>query len=90
MRYLRVAVRTLEVLHGHVRPMDELGLAVLFKALDVTREALLARDIAGAAGDVHMARQALDPAFEIRRMVEDDPPDEDLIFGRAVAAVAIP
>jgi len=65
MRYLRVAVRTLEVLPSHVRPMDELGLAVLFKALDVTREALLARDIAGAAGDVHMARETLHSALEI-------------------------
>ena len=90
MRYLRVAIGALEMVLGDVRPMDELGLAVLLKALDVTGEALLPRDIAGAAGDVHMARQTLDPAFEIRRMIEDDPPDENLIFGRAVAAVAIP
>jgi hypothetical protein len=60
-----VTIGALKVVLGDVRPMDELGLAVLFKALDVTREALLARDIAGAAGDVHMARETLHPALEI-------------------------
>jgi hypothetical protein len=60
-----MAIGALEMLLRDVRSVEKLGLAVLFKALDVAREALLAGHIAGAARDVHMTRQTLDAALQI-------------------------
>ena len=79
----QVAVHTVDFVLGDVLPVEQLGVAVLLEphGLVVTRDAALARDIAGAPLWLRVAPRAVHAELLGLRVVERDGARADLLLG---------